>query len=310
MEELFRKKISLTASSTKIERGNFTLLIGSCFSENIGQKLIEHRFNCAINPHGVIFNPISIGDVLLHIAGKASFEAYFHNQLWHSWQHNSSFSNHDKTQFVDKIEQEILAVRNQLHLPTTIILTLGTAWAYRLISSGKIVANCHKVPQNQFEKVLLNPEECAKKLQEVMQVFPPSTQWILTISPVRHWKDGVRENNLSKGILHQVVHHLLPLNTVQYFPAYEIIVDELRDYRFYENDMLHPNQLAIDYVWRQFEAMFFTQNTRQLNEDIHQINTALKHKPFHAQSEQHEQFLSQLKVKMQHLSAQYGIKWD
>jgi hypothetical protein len=308
--ELFRKKINLQESTYKIERNNFTLLIGSCFSENIGEKLVDHRFNCAINPHGVLFNPISIADVLNLITGKTSYESYFYNQIWHSWQHNSTFSHPDKATFNSRIDLEIERVRNDLHLPTTVILTFGTAWAYRLKSSGKIVANCHKIPQNQFDKILLTPQECIPILKEAMTNWSPSTQWILTISPVRHWKDGVRENNLSKGILHQMVDELLKLSNTHYFPAYELVIDELRDYRFYENDMLHPNKLAIDYVWQQFEATFFTKETRQVNAEISQLNAGFKHRPLHPESSEYLQFLTQLNHKKQELTKNHGITWD
>jgi hypothetical protein len=310
VEAIFRKKVTIPSSVLTIERNNFTLLIGSCFSENIGHKLNLYRFNSAINPHGVVFNPISIVDVLNHLSEDKVIDMYYHNNLWHSWEHNSTFSNPDKHALRNTIQDEINTVRNQLNLQTTIILTLGSAWAYRHKVTGKIVANCHKVPQNQFEKICLQSETCIEQLQQAIHKFHPSVNWIFTISPVRHWKDGVRENNLSKGILHQIVDELIKQPNVHYFPAYELVIDELRDYRFYEKDMLHPNELAIDYVWQQFEATYFSEQTRQVNTEITSIITGLTHRPFHPDSIEHLHFLEQLTAKKHKLIKAHQINWD
>lgn len=307
----FRKIITIPKSHFTINRNDYTLLIGSCFSENIGSFFQRYKFNNFLNPQGVLFNPVSITKALTNISTNDSGlnELYFHNEIWHSWQHNSSFSNTSKSEIENEITQSLQNVQINKNSIKTIIVTLGTAWAYRLKSSGSIVANCHKVPAELFEKVLLTSTEIIAEYKKVIDLFPKETKWIFTVSPVRHWKDGVRENNVSKGILHQSIHELLAFSNVSYFPSYELVLDELRDYRFYSSDMLHPNELAINYIWQRFSETYFETKTIVINQEIEKINIALQHKPIHPTSTQYANFLKDISSKKEQLKLNYGIEF-
>lgn len=188
----------------------------------------------------------------------------------------------------------------QAHLFTNraqvFIFTLGTAWAYHLKKGNFFVANCHKIPQTQFDKILLTPTQVIQSLRNIIALckdINPEANVIFTISPVRHAKDGFRENNLSKGTLHLAINHVLSDETpgVYYFPSYEIVLDELRDYRFYDRDMLHPNQLAVEYIWERFADTFFSQKTQELNKEVGKINAAVAHRPMNPYAIEHRKFL-------------------
>lgn len=304
----FRKIIPIPPSKTKIQRNELTVLIGSCFSESMSSYFKNNRFHLYSNPHGVLFNPISIGDALIHISKTQPdlSQLYFHNEIWHSWMHNSRFSNTSKEALETTIINEIKPIQDRKNELSTIIITLGSAWAYQLKSSGNIVANCHKVPGEMFNKILLTVPDILATFKTVFQIFP-TTRFIFTISPVRHWKDGVRENNVSKGILHQAVHELLSYKNVEYFPSYEILLDELRDYRFFTSDYLHPNELATEYIWQRFSETFFDQKTIEGNQEIEKILKSLAHQPQHPTTKSYRQFEEQLSHQRALLKTNYNI---
>jgi hypothetical protein len=273
------------------------LLIGSCFSENIGNKLIANKFNTLINPSGILFNPISIVNTLNDIIEEkevAEKDLHFENGLYHSFAHHGRFSGINSKEVLIRIDQSRVGATLFLKKTDVIIVTLGSSWAYRHDDTGEFVANCHKVPNKKFAKELLEVDFIVEKLQGVidkLQAINSNLKVIFTVSPVRHWKDGAEENTLSKSILNVAIHQLTRSKAVYYFPAYEMVIDDLRDYRFYKEDMLHPNNVAVDYVWNGFGDAFFSDETLTLNKIICTIDAAIKHRPFNSLANEYQSFL-------------------
>lgn len=273
------------------------LLIGSCFSDNIGSKLIANKFNTLINPSGILFNPISIVNTLNHIIQEKEVgvkDLHFENGMYHSFAHHGRFSDSNSEAVLTHINQSRQEATLFLKKTDVIIVTLGSSWAYRYNDTGEFVANCHKVPNKKFTKELLEVDFIVEKFQGVidkLQAINSNLKVIFTVSPVRHWKDGAEENTLSKSILNVAIHQLARSKAVYYFPAYEMVIDDLRDYRFYNEDMLHPNNVAIDYVWKGFENSFFSNDMLMLNKVTDKIDAARKHRPFNSSAEEHQRFL-------------------
>ncbi|HMG82746.1 MAG TPA: GSCFA domain-containing protein [Ferruginibacter sp.] len=283
--------------AVKIEHHQKLLLIGSCFTENIGSKLRQLKFSVLENPNGILFNPVSIATSLNSYIENKQYkeeELFYQNESWNSWQHHSRFSNPDKAATLAVINQSQQTAHSFLKTANWVLITLGSAFVYEL-ENKEIVANCHKVPTDKFNKKLLSADEITKMLKEVMEklsAFNPNIKIIFTISPVRHLRDGFVENNRSKAMLIQAVHQLVSENdTVFYFPAYELVIDDLRDYRFYAEDMVHPNYAATNYVWEKFITTCIDERTVQLMKEINIINAAKSHKPFNPTSAQHKKFL-------------------
>lgn len=277
-----------------IQHQETLMLCGSCFSANIGQKLKQAKLNTCVNPFGIIYNPISLANSFKHIIENHHYtvkELYHHQDKWISWNHHGSFSSTQATTALETINHHITQSNQKLKKLKTIILTLGSAWVYEWKETGQIVANCHKLPSSSFTKRLLKTEEVVKAISEIMTCLP-QVNFVLTVSPVRHIKDGLYENNLSKSVLHSAVNDIINQHKNGfYFPAYELVIDELRDYRFYKEDMVHPNQQAIDYVWEKFSSTFFNQNTTELIQKIEKVQNAAQHQPFNFDSDQHQTFI-------------------
>ncbi|MEO6721663.1 MAG: GSCFA domain-containing protein [Ferruginibacter sp.] len=273
------------------------LMIGSCFTENIGSKLKQYKFSVLENPNGILFNPISIAkSVSSYIENKQYTEAglFYKNESWHSWEHHSRFSHPDKLTCLNGINASQAAAHGFLKSADWLMITIGSAFVYEL-DNKEVVANCHKVPTDKFAKRLLKVTEVEDSLKEMMDqlfAFNPAIKIIFTISPVRHLRDGFVENNRSKATLIQAVHQLAETQkNIFYFPAYELVVDDLRDYRFYAEDMVHPNYAATNYVWEKFVNACIDEPSRKLMKEINIINAAKNHKPFNPTSEQHKKFL-------------------
>lgn len=269
----------------EIEHRHRLMLIGSCFSENIGQLLNDHKFQVLSNPSGILFNPLSIGQCLEALVGNPEdHEPYLlqHDGLFFSYRHHSSIHNADKEALLQKISAERQHATHFLKSADFLIITFGTAYAYHHKQLKGIVANCHKQPGQTFEKILSQPEELVshyKTLIARLRSFNPGLRIIFTLSPVKHLKDGLVENTLSKSILHLTIQRLVSQSEgCYYFPAYELVTDDLRDYRFYKADLAHPSEQAIQYVWEKFGGAFFSERTLQLNRLIHDLNKALAHR--------------------------------
>ena len=302
----FTTKIPIQKSNFPIDYTSKVVLLGSCFAENMGEKFEYFKFQTVVNPFGIIFNPVSLSRIIEKSIQKDYFtenDIFFHNELWHCFDVHSELSNSDKNNFLISLNKLIDATHLQLKDATHIITTLGTSWVYRNVETDKIVANCHKVSQKQFTKELLSLEIIQQSIESIffnISVINPNCKFIYTVSPVRHIKDGFVENTLSKAHLIAAIHQKIGTKTqnTNYFPAYEIMMDELRDYRFYTEDMLHPNQIAIDYIWIKFFENYIQETEFGLMNAICEIQRALKHRPFNPNTERRQNFLSSLETKI------------
>ena len=298
----FKLNFEIQAPETKINIRQNLLMMGSCFAENIGDKLLEHKFNTLVNPNGILFNPINIFDALKSYQEEKIYsenDLFLHDELWYSWQRHGMFASIDKQAALKKINDSQRQAFSQIKKVDTLILTFGSAYVYELKETKQIVSNCHKVPQKNFNKRLLTVNEIVDAFNKSNVLNLPTGQAglkskiILTVSPVRYFRDGLVENNLSKSILIQAVHEIICQHkNVYYFPAYEIVIDELRDYRFFDKDLSHPNELAIEYVWERFSDKYFDNETKTVLKEIKEIITAKNHRSFNANTNQHQQFLN------------------
>lgn len=293
----FHLNFKADAFADKLSYGQRSLFIGSCFAENIGEKMQEHKFNCLINPHGVLYNPISIAQALRRYLNDASLkdeDLFYAHEQWNSWEHHSRYSHADKEQCITRINHEISEAHTYLKEVQWLFITFGSSFVYKRKDNGNYVGNCHKVPAAQFEKELLTSEDIVKEYNDLilqLKKFNPNLKIVFTVSPVRYIRDGVVENNISKANLITAVHELVDaFEHVFYFPAYEIVIDELRDYRFYKEDLVHPNEIAINYVYEKLIDVLLDESTKKQQEKILELINAMRHKPFNEQSEAHQKF--------------------
>lgn len=304
-------KIPLTKSKNTIDYSSQLLLLGSCFSENIGAKLEYYKFQGLQNPFGILFHPLAIERIIEKSVNQEFFteeDVFNENEQWHSFDAHSNLSNPSKAQIIEDLNNAISRTSTQVNTASHIIITLGTAWVYRKTSSNKVVANCHKVPQSNFTKELLSVEEVVKNLKQVItfvQSVNPTVQFIFTVSPVRHLKDGFLENQRSKAHLIAAIHQVLNEDRVSYFPSYELMMDELRDYRFYAKDMIHPNETAIEYIWEKFVEVWLASNTFSTMKKIEKVQKGMLHKPFNENSDQHQKFLVKLNVLKSEIQTEF-----
>ncbi len=294
----FYSHIDINPLTIPITHHDKIMLIGSCFTEHIGNNLDLLKFKVLQNPNGILFEPASVCKSLVsYIKNKkyAQEELFDYNELWQSWAHHSRFSKPSAEEALEQINQSQTTAHHFLKDADWLIITLGSSFVYRLQESREFVANCHKAPAQWFEKYLLPIDEQVSMLDNTIhQLFHYNHKLkiIFTISPVRHLRDGVVENNRSKARLIETVHHLVnKFERLFYFPAYELVIDVLRDYRFYDIDLAHPNYAATQFVMEKFTDFAFPETTQELIKDIRQIINAKNHRPFNPQSKQHRQFL-------------------
>jgi len=310
----FQTSIPISKSNFPINYHSKVLSLGSCFAVNMAEKFDYFKFENAVNPFGILFHPIVIEKFLAFAANEKQFtetDIHFHNERWFCFDAHSDLSHSDKNQLLQNLNQKIVETKNQLSKASHLIITLGTAWIYRHLESDEVIANCHKIPQKQFKKELLSVEEIQQSLQSIIGLLSkinPSIQIIFTISPVRHIKDGFVENQWSKSNLISAVHQITaqkPEN-LHYFPSYEIMMDELRDYRFYAEDMIHPNQTAVDYIWKRFSETWISEDAFPIMDQVSSIQKSLSHRPFNPNSESHQLFSSKLEQQIKQLQAQFS----
>jgi hypothetical protein len=310
----FSTKIPIQKCNFPIDNDSKILLLGSCFAENIGRKFEYFKFQSTTNPFGIIFNAVSLEKLIRRAVENRTFtenDIFYHNELWHCYEVHSELSHPYKEEFLNNLNLILETTKNQINSLSHCIITLGTSWVYTNIESNEIVANCHKVPQKHFRKELLSINQTEESLQNIVSLvhsLSPKCHFIFTVSPVRHIKDGFVENTLSKAHLIAAIHSVLnrkfstslELTTQNniYFPSYEIMMDELRDYRFYGEDMLHPNQTAIDYIWIQFFQNYISESQFGLMNEICSIQKGLQHRPFNPNTESHQKFLEATKIKI------------
>ncbi len=288
------------------------LLIGSCFTEHIGKYLMNLKFSVLQNPNGILFDPLSVCSSLvsyIHNKQYSERDLFYLNESWHSWQHHSRFSHTNADQCLRIINESQNQAHSFVKHADWIIITLGSSFNYKLSETLTPVANCHKAPAQKFIKHLCTIEETVSALDSTIhQLFNNNIKLkiIFTISPVRHLRDGVVENNRSKARLLEAVHHLVnKFDKLYYFPAYELVVDVLRDYRFYDIDLAHPNYAATQFVLEKFSETCFDNATMSVMEDIKKIVSAKNHKPFNAGSVEHRKFLNTHLEKVKVLQQQY-----
>jgi len=305
----FRTKIPILQTDFKIDYNAKIVSLGSCFAVNIAEKFDYFKFENSCNPFGILFHPLAIEKLIdFAVSGKqfTDKDVFFHNERWHCFDAHSDLSNSSKEDLIANLNAITTSLKLQLQSASHIIITYGTSWVYRNLESNTIVANCHKVPQAAFSKEILSVETIEKSIQntlDLIQKINPNVNFIFTVSPVRHLKDGFVENQLSKAHLITAIHQIL--QSAIYFPSYEIMMDELRDYRFYAEDMIHPNSVAIDYIWQRFSETSISEESHSIMKEVETIQKGLAHRPFNPNSESHQHFLSKLNDKMVKLQKQF-----
>lgn len=291
--------VALPKASFDISHRATILLFGSCFSENIGLKLTENKFTVNVNPFGVLYNPISIYNAIDRLLDKQEFtqkDFIHHNDSYHSFMHHGSFSKTRQDDALQSVNNEFYKATSQLDVADFLLITFGTSYVFKWNDTGEIVGNCHKIPTNQFTRERLTVEDITTTWNSLIKrilASNPNLKIVFTVSPIRHFKDGAHNNQLSKSILHLSIDNLIeqfPANTF-YFPAFEIMMDQLRDYRFYTDDMLHPSQLAQEYIWKRFAETYFSEETQTIISQWQRIRQSLSHRPYNADSEAYQKFL-------------------
>ena len=311
----FRTQIPISPNLNPIDYNSKIVSLGSCFAVNMAEKFEYYKFQNSVNPFGIIFNPVSIEKLIYRIVNQVFFtekDIFFHNERWHCFEVHSDLSNPNKEEFLENLNAILKLSLIQLFQASHLIITFGTSWVYRNFESKAIVANCHKLPQNQFQKEILSVEIIGNSIKntiDLIQKINPDCNFIFTVSPVRHLKDGFVENQRSKSHLITAIHDTIKpqLPAINYFPSYEIMMDELRDYRFYTEDMLHPSAVAIDYIWSKFKESTIAETDFPVMEQVDSIQKSLLHRPFNPNSESHLRFESKLKEKMTNLQFQYSF---
>lgn len=309
----FSTKVEIPTPHFSINHRQRSLLLGSCFAENMGQRMLEAKFNVAVNPFGITYNPASaakIVNLLLDGYRLKDTDVLFDEGLYFSLMHHSRFSEEKKDILRSKINAFAAASSAQLQELDNLLVTFGTAWVYSWKENGEIVNNCHKLPSDKFERFRLSANEIVNEWSVVISrllKLRPNMNVLFTVSPIRHWKDGAHENQLSKAILLLAIDELKRLfpQHVSYFPSYEIVMDELRDYRFYASDMIHLSETATEYCWKRFSETYFDNKTVQIIRQWQTISKAISHRPFREDSDEHQLFLKRTLEKIRQFSDNY-----
>lgn len=308
------KVIVQKEANNPISYASKMVLLGSCFSENIGAQLDHFKFQTVQNPFGILFHPKAIKTLVANAIHEKTYtqkDLVFQNERWHCFDAHSKLSALVKKDILLQLNKATAATNLALKEATHLLITLGTSWVYRDTASHKIVANCHKIPQKNFAKELLSVQEVTETLSEIIALIRSvNTQVniIFTVSPVRHLKDGFVENTQSKSHLIAAIQALLQRskNTkLHYFPSYEIMMDELRDYRFYAEDLIHPNTTAIQYIWERFTSTWISKKACETMQEINSIQKGLSHKPFDVKSIQHQKFLTNLTARITKIETEF-----
>ncbi len=327
----FRTELNPIPLQQKINVSDKIFLMGSCFSENIGQKLLENKFETLINPFGVIFNPLSVIQLLEWVMEGENGNSFIknienqyvqHDEVFYNYHLHSKIANQDKEELKQIIQEKAKQTHDFLANANTIILTFGTAFMYELMEENNekdnrvLISNCHKQSKNLFNKELIDLEIAKTKFEKFinqLNLFAKKhnlqqKQIIITVSPVRHLKEGLVENNVSKSILRVLAHCLTEeFENVIYFPSYELVLDDLRDYRFYENDLLHPNKQAVDYIWQKFSESCLDNNTQNFLKKWQKISSSLAHKPFFPNRKSHQDFTQKLILELENIGKEFKV---
>lgn len=311
----FTTQIPIPVGNPQLDYTSRVVSLGSCFAVNIGHKLEHYKFSNIINPFGILFHPLALEKFIgFAVSNKIFTEAdiFYYNERWHCFDAHSDLSNTDKDAILHSLNKALFNTAEALKNASHIIITLGTAWVYRSTASGNLVANCHKVPQKEFGKELLSVDTIQQSLNNILSLIQQANSTatvIFTVSPVRHIKDGFTENQRSKAHLITALHETLQSANCQlpsyYFPAYEIMMDELRDYRFYAEDLVHPSLTGINYIWERFVQVWVSPGALPTMKEADAIQKSLLHRPYNPEGEQHTAFLQKLEKRIAALQAQY-----
>lgn len=305
-------KINIPKSKNPIDYNSSVLLIGSCFSTAMGEKFDYFKFQNLTNPFGILFNPPAIENLIIRSLNNKFYskdELVFNNEQWHCLDAHSQLSSSTPDELLTALNSNLLHTKAFITKCSYVIITLGTAWVYQYEKTGKIVANCHKIASEEFTKLLLTVETVSNSLKHLIdqiRLINLDVQIIFTVSPVRHLKDGFTQNTLSKSVLIQAVHNIVELyHRVDYFPSFEIMMDELRDYRYYKADMIHPNEVAIYYIWEKFSDCWIHTSAKSMMKRIDKVQKSMQHLPFNPKSAAYLSFLEQLEKEQNAIKQVY-----
>ena len=306
--------IKLSRQNPPINYSSKVLLLGSCFAQNMGAKLEYYKFQQCTNPFGILFHPVAIEKLITRAVNHTWFtskDVFLQNEQWHCFLAHSKLSNTSEEDLISALNSALEKLRTSLLEASHVVFTFGTAWVYKHLEKDTIVANCHKVPQKKFVKQLLSPDDVSDVLLGIetkLRAINPTCSIINTVSPVRHIKDGLLANSRSKAHLIAGVQEIVsPEKLNYYFPSYEIMMDELRDYRYYKEDLIHPNQTAIAIIWNAFTGSWICPETAALQKKIATIQSGLLHTPFNGHSKAHLLFKKDLEVQISQV--QKALPW-
>nr|WP_299387933.1 GSCFA domain-containing protein [Allomuricauda sp.] len=313
-------QVPLHPSNKPIDYNGNLVLLGSCFVENIGNKLSYYKFPSLINPFGILFHPLAIENLVSRAINNKFYseeEVFEQDGRWLCFDAHSDLAGTNADDLLKNLNLGLRQTKQGLEKASHVFITLGTAWVYQKKSTQKIVANCHKVPQKEFKKELMGIEQIEESLSACVRLIHsinPNAGIVFSISPVRHLKDGFVENQRSKSHLISAVHTMLSQSTLKnghYFPSYEIVMDELRDYRFYGKDLVHPNELAVDYIWERFRKVWISSESYPVMEEVETVQKGLNHRAFNPETEAHQKFKTSLASKITYLKERYPfMKFD
>lgn len=303
---VFRTSVTLPAFNFSINHSDKIMMLGSCFAENLSAPLLNAGFRVDVNPFGIVYNPQSLASCMREVISSKKYtsnDLFFHKEGYHSFSHHSKFSADTVENCLETINMRLESASDFLKNATILIITFGTSYVYLLKSTGETVVNCHKLPESCFIRKRLSIEDIVDDWDSLINdliEYNPNLKILFTVSPIRHWKDGAHGNQLSKSILLLAIDELVRKNAFcsYYFPSYEILLDELRDYRFYAEDMLHPSLITINYIWEKFSDVFFMPETKLKIKEWQNIQKALNHKPFNSNSEDYKSFLLKTEQKL------------
>lgn len=307
-------KITVAAPDFSIDYNSRLMMLGSCFAENMGSKFSYYKFDVDVNPCGIIYNPLSVANVLRLIVEGKQFEKSDLREVggkWVSLYHHGAFSSTDPDECLHRINDRLTKATGELRTLDLLVITWGTAWVYRYTRENIVVSNCHKIPSQEFERSRLSVEDIVKEYLVLigrLREINPGLRILFTVSPIRHWKDGAHGNQLSKATLLLAIDRLREeLQHVYYFPAYEIVLDELRDYRFYADDMLHMSGFTVDYIWERFLYSFISPEVLGLMNQIGRVNKGVAHRPFDPQSEEYQRLVKKMLAEIAMISRSYPM---
>lgn len=308
----FRKQVDIPKWELEINHQSKLFLLGSCFIENVGQYLVDNKFDAHINPFGVLYNPKSIAESIRILIGETVFtesDVIFDKGLYHSFNYHGSYSNVDLSSLLITINESRKIASDKIKSVDFLIVTFGTSFVYEYNETQKVVSNCHKIDAKEFRRFRLNEDEIVSDwlliLSELV-ALNPNIKILFTVSPIRHWKDGAHGNQLSKATLLMAIDRLIAeCSNCYYFPSYEIMIDELRDYRFYADDMIHPSSLAIEYIWQRFSDSYFSDATQNIVKKWNNLLRSINHRPFNEQTDEHKHFIRQTLLKLEDFQNKY-----